>query len=170
VIRVGGKDAASLRAISEFNDRGVGGRKLSAGEKKASPSDLKDFKSTLKVQYTIQLNASNGAPRCEAHVRVAIGTSPWNRLCILYSAQDPPSVVKELHAQGKEAFVAETGRKALIWWNQKKSEAANIKEAWEQDKKKRSAAPSSEEPAPKRVTAPVGAAAAVANGDVALSV
>ena len=93
-----------------------------------------------------------------------------NRLCILYSVQDPPSVVKELHAQGKEAFVVETGRKALVWWNQKKSEAANIKEAWEQDKKKRSAAPSSEEPAPKRATAPVGSAAAAANGDVALSV
>ena len=37
-------------------------------------------------------------------------------------------------------------------------------------KKKRSAASSSDEPAPKRATAPVGAAAAAANGDVALSV
>ena len=51
-----------------------------------------------------------------------------------------------------------------------KSEAANTKEAWEQDKKKRSAVPSSEEPAPERATAPVGAAAAAANGDAALSV
>ena len=93
--RVGGKNAASLRAISEFNDRGVRGRKRPAGEK-ASPSDHKDFKPILKVQYNTQHSASKGAPRCEAPVRAAIGKSLWNRFWILYSAQDPPSVLKKV--------------------------------------------------------------------------
>ena len=57
--------------VSEFNGCVVGGREPSAGAKPVSPSDLKEFKPILKVQYTIQLNASQGAPRREAPVRAA---------------------------------------------------------------------------------------------------
>ena len=45
--------------------------------------------------------------------------------------------VKKLHAQGKEAFVAEAGRETLILVEPDKPEAENIKDASEQDKKKR---------------------------------
>ena len=72
--RVGGYDAASLRAISEFNDRVVGDASLRRA-KPASPSDLKEFEPILKVRYIIQLSASQGAPRCEAPARAANGTT-----------------------------------------------------------------------------------------------
>jgi len=66
-MRVGGKDAASPSLTAAW----WGGREPSAGAKPASPSYLKEFKPILKVQYTIQLNASQGAPRREAPVRAA---------------------------------------------------------------------------------------------------
>jgi len=65
-MRVGGK-VARLRVQRLRGE----GREPSAGAKPVSPSDLKEFKPILKVQYTIQLSASQGAPRREAPVRAA---------------------------------------------------------------------------------------------------
>jgi hypothetical protein len=48
----------------------------------------------------------------------------------------------ELIAKGKGAFIAEAGAKAHVWWNQSgRSEAAKLKGAWVNDKKKRDAPP-----------------------------
>ena len=65
------------------------------------------------------------------------------------SATLKSDAVKELHALGEEASVKEAGRKASIWWNQKGSEAARMKEKWLEDNKKRPASAPSDEPAPK---------------------
>jgi hypothetical protein len=49
--------------------------------------------------------------------------------------------VKELHAKGEAAFVAEAGDKARVWWNQSGNlEAAKTKSAWFEAAKKRAAA------------------------------
>jgi hypothetical protein len=47
-------------------------------------------------------------------------------------------VVKEIHAKGEAAFVAEFGGKVRVWWNQSgNSEAAKMKSAWFEAVKKR---------------------------------
>jgi hypothetical protein len=76
----------------------------------------------------------------------------WSRACVLSAAPDASGIVKELVAKGKGAFIAEAGAKAHVLWNQSgRSEAAKLKEAWVNDKKKRDApASASEEPAAKR--------------------
>jgi hypothetical protein len=49
--------------------------------------------------------------------------------------------MKELHAKGGAAFVAEAGDKARVWWNQSgNSEAAKMKSAWFEAAKKRASA------------------------------
>ena len=79
----------------------------------------------------------------------------WSRVCALSAAPDASELVKELVAKGKNAFIAEAGAKAHVWWNQSgRSEAAKLKGAWVNDKKKRDApASATEEPAAKRQTA-----------------
>ena len=74
-------------------------------------------------------------------------------------------MVKELHALGEETFVKKAGRKASIWWSQKESEAAMMKDKWLEDTKKRPASAPSEKPAPKHhasalASAPAASAAA----------
>ena len=76
------------------------------------------------------------------------------------SATLKTDVVKELHALGEEASVKEAGRKASIWWNQKGSEAARMKEKWLEDNKKRPASAPSDEPAPKHHAAALASAPA----------
>ena len=78
-------------------------------------------------------------------------------------------VVKELHALGEEAPAKEAGRKASIWWNQKGSEAARMKEKWLEDNQKRPASAPNDEPAPKHhaaalASAPAASAAAGVSG------
>ena len=61
--------------------------------------------------------------------------------------------MKELHAKGGAAFVAEAGDKARVWWNQSgNSEAAKMKSAWLEAATKRAAAKCAPvEPALKRL-------------------
>jgi hypothetical protein len=82
-----------------------------------SVTDLSDFKRYVKTQYTIGLNNTNGKPRCDAAARKAIGNGLWARICLLAAAVDSSGVVKDLHAKGETAFVAEAGDKARVWWN-----------------------------------------------------
>ena len=71
-------------------------------------------------------------------VKKTIGTATWSRLCIFFAAPGASGVVKELHAKGEAAFMAEVGAKAQMWWNQSgNSEASKIKVAWAEDKKKK---------------------------------
>ena len=134
-----------------------GRRCKSAGEKAASPSDLEEFKRILKTQLLINLNDTKGAPRCTKQVKKTIGTATWSRLCILFAAPGASGVVKELHAKGEAAFMAEVGAKAQMWWNQSgNSEASKIKVAWAEDKKKKkmrdASSSDAEEPEAKRQT------------------
>jgi hypothetical protein len=156
VMRLNGQSKEKLRAISNFKDGGVRIRQP-AGEKAASPSDLEDFKRILKTQLLINLNDTKGAPRCTKQVKKTIGTATWSRLCILFAAPGASGVVKELHAKGEAAFMAEVGAKAQMWWNQSgNSEASKIKVAWAEDKKKKkmrgASSSDAEEPEAKRQT------------------
>ena len=63
------------------------------------------------------LNTTNGKPRCDAAAMKAIENGLWNRLCLLAAAVDSPGVVKELHAKGEAAFVAEADEKVRVWRN-----------------------------------------------------
>lgn len=156
VMRLNGQSKEKLRAISNFKDEGVRIRQP-AGEKAASPSDLEEFKRILKTQLLINLNDTKGAPRCTKQVKKTIGTATWSRLCILFAAPGASGVVKELHAKGEAAFMAEVGAKAQMWWNQSgNSEASKIKVAWAEDKKKKkmrdASSSDAEEPEAKRQT------------------
>jgi hypothetical protein len=63
-------------------------------------------------------------------------------VCVFSAAPDASDLVKKLIAKGKCAFIAEAGAKAHVWWNQSgRSEAAKLKGAWVNDKKKRDAPP-----------------------------
>jgi hypothetical protein len=75
------------------------------------------FKPYVKTRYAIGLNNTNGKPRCDAATRRAIGNGLWARTCLLAAVVDSTGVVKELHAKGEAAFVAEAGDKARVWWN-----------------------------------------------------
>ena len=77
---------------------------------------------------------------------------------VRYAQVGASDMVKVLHALGEEAFVREAGRKASIWWNQKGSEAARMKEKWLDDNKKRPASAPSDEPAPKHHAAALASA------------
>jgi hypothetical protein len=104
-------------------------------------TDLSAFKRYVKTQCATGLNNTNGKPRCDAAARKAIGNGLWARIRLLAAAVDSPGAVKELHAKGEAAFVAEAGDKARVWWNQSgNSEAAKMKSAWFEAAKKRAAA------------------------------
>jgi hypothetical protein len=112
----------------------------------------------VRSKFTIALNSTKGNPRCDELVKRAIGAGLWNRFCVRYAQVGASDVVKELHALGEEVFVKETGRKASIWWNQKGSEAARMKEKWLEDNKKHPASAPSDEPAPKHHAAALASA------------
>jgi len=118
-----------------------------------SVTDLSAFKRYVKTQCATGLNNTNGKPRCDAAARKAIGNGLWARIRLLAAAVDSPGAVKELHAKGEAAFVAEAGDKARVWWNQSgNSEAAKMKSAWFEAAKKRAAAGGAPgEPAAKRL-------------------
>jgi len=159
VMNLGGMNKAKLNAIAAINSTAAPAR-LSVGPKAASPSDLEDYKLLVRTQFTIALNSTKGNPRCDESVKRAVGAGLWNRLCVRNAQVGASDVVKELHALGEGAFVKEAGRKASIWWNQKGSEAARMKEKWLEDNKKRPASAPSDEPAPKHHAAALASAPA----------
>jgi hypothetical protein len=130
VMLLNGYDKESLAAICKLKVDASRARS-SAAVKAVSATDLPDFKRFVETQYAIGLNNTNGKSRCDADARKAIGNGPWARICLLAAAVDSSGVVKELHAQGEAAFVAEVGDKARLWWSQSRnSEAAKMKSAW----------------------------------------
>jgi hypothetical protein len=113
VMILSGYDKKSLVAICKLRDSASRARSPAA-VRAVSVTGLSDFKRFVKIQYAIGPNNTNGKPRCDAAARKAVENGLWARICLLAAAVGSSGAVKELHAKGEAAFVAEAGDKARV--------------------------------------------------------
>lgn len=85
-----------------------------------------------KLAFKLELDRSNGKPKCSPGVQDAYTKVLWDTVVAKHTNTGAGHCPVSLHYYplGEKAFRAEAASKLLNWWSQSKSEAAKMKEKW----------------------------------------